>query len=77
MSGVTPQRMKKQYDFSKSMKNPYTRLLKRQITIRIEAETIDYFKALAKEYGMPYQHLINLYLRECVESHKKPKLRWA
>jgi len=69
--------MRKEYDFNKSKKNPYSRLLKTQITIRIENDTIDYFKQLAAESGMSYQNLINMYLRECVESRKKPTLRWA
>lgn len=69
--------MRKEYDFSKSKKNPYTRLLKKQITIRLETETIAYFKGLAQESGIPYQNLIGMYLRECVESRKKPSLRWA
>ena len=69
--------MRKQYDFGKSKKNPYSRLLKKQITIRIEAETIEYFKRLANESGIPYQNLINMYLRECAHSHKKPALQWA
>lgn len=63
--------MKKQYDFSKSIKNPYARALKKQITIRIEEPTIDYFKKMAKETGIPYQNLINLYLRDCVDSGRK------
>ncbi len=69
--------MRKEYDFSKSKKNPYAKLLKRQITIRIEDETIDYFKKLAAELGIPYQNLINLFLRECAQSQKKPVVKWA
>jgi predicted DNA binding CopG/RHH family protein len=69
--------MRKEYDFTQSKKNPYSKLLKRQITIRLEAETIDYFKALARESGIPYQNLISMYLRECVQSQKKLSLRWA
>lgn len=69
--------MKKQYDFSGSKKNPYAPMLKKQITIRIEAETIDYFKQLSKEMSIPYQNLINLYLRDCASSHRKLKLKWA
>ena len=69
--------MRKEYDFSKSKKNPYSRMLKKQITIRIDAETVAYFKRLATESGISYQSLINMYLRECVETHKKPALRWA
>jgi predicted DNA binding CopG/RHH family protein len=69
--------MRKEYDFSKSKRNPYSRLLKKQITIRIEAETIEYFKKLAEESGISYQNLINMYLRECARTHKKPSLQWA
>ncbi len=69
--------MKNEYDFSKSKKNPYTRLLKRPVTIRLENETVDYFKAIATELGIPYQQLINLYLRDCVSSRRKLALKWA
>ena len=69
--------MRKEYDFSKSTKNPYARMLKKQITIRIESATIDYFKRLADESGISYQNLINMYLRDCVRTHKKPSLQWA
>ena len=68
--------MRKEYDFSKSKKNPYAKALKKQITIRIEAETIDYFKKFAEDSGIPYQNLINLYLRDCVCSHRKLSLKW-
>ena len=69
--------MRKNYDFSKSEKNPYAKMLKKQITIRIEADTIDYFKKLAQESGVPYQNLINMYLRDCAHSHRKPVFKWA
>ena len=69
--------MRKEYDFSRSRKNPYAKSLKRQITIRIEIEIIDYFKKLAEDSGVPYQNLINLYLRDCVHSHRKPSLKWT
>jgi predicted DNA binding CopG/RHH family protein len=69
--------MRKEYDFSKGKKNPYAKALKKQITIRIEEPTIDYFKDLADEMGMPYQSLINLYLRECAQSEKKLKIQWG
>ncbi|MBI4208497.1 MAG: BrnA antitoxin family protein [Deltaproteobacteria bacterium] len=52
-------------------------MLKRQITIRLESETIAYFKKLAKRSEIPYQSLINMYLKECVQSHKKPVFKWA
>jgi len=69
--------MRKEYDFPNSKKNPYAHKLKRQITIRIEPDTIDYFKRLAHQTGMPYQNLINLYLRDCALSHRRLHLRWA
>lgn len=69
--------MRKEYDFSKSQKNPYAKMLKRQITIRIEEETIGYFKGLSSQFGIPYQNLINMFLRDCAHSHKKPALKWA
>ena len=69
--------MRKEYDFSKSRRNPYSKVLKRQITIRIEEETINYFKKLASESGIPYQNLINMFLRDCAQSHKKPLFKWA
>ncbi|MBK9216501.1 MAG: BrnA antitoxin family protein [Chloracidobacterium sp.] len=69
--------MRKEYDFSGSRKNPYAKLLKKQITIRIEEETIDYFKRLAAESGIPYQNLINMFLRDCATSKKRPVVKWA
>ena len=69
--------MRDDYDFSKSIKNPYAKRMKKQITIRLDENTIDYFKNLAEEKGIPYQSLINLYLRDCAETHKKLKVKWA
>ena len=69
--------MKKRYDFSKSKPNPYLRKPKRQITIRLDESTIDYFKGLAEASGIPYQNLINLYLRDCAAEKKRLKLGWA
>ncbi|MBW2734615.1 MAG: BrnA antitoxin family protein [Deltaproteobacteria bacterium] len=71
--------MKKEYDLSKlkGQKNPYASQLKKQITIRLGTDVISYFKELAVETGMPYQNLINLYLRDCVVSEKKPHLKWT
>jgi predicted DNA binding CopG/RHH family protein len=68
--------MKKSYDFSKGKKNPYARKLKKQVTIRLESETLGYFKDLADDIGIPYQTLINLYLRECATTKKKPSMKW-
>ena len=69
--------MRKEYDFSKSVKNPYAKRLKQQISIRIEKETINYFKALATETGVPYQNIMNFYLRDCAQARKKLKFKWA
>ena len=68
--------MRKKYDFSKAKRNPYAKRLKKQITIRLETETLEYFKKLAEESGIPYQTLINLYLRDCAASKKKLSMRW-
>ena len=69
--------MRKSYDFSKARRNPYAKRLKKQVTIRLDAPTLDYFKDLSEEIGIPYQTLINLYLRECVVEGKRPSLAWA
>lgn len=70
--------MREHYDFSKmkGRKNPYTKYLKQPITIRLDQETIDYFKSLATEMDMPYQTIINLYLRDCVVNHRKLEMKW-
>ena len=69
--------MRKSYDFSKSVKNPYAKRLKKQITIRLDEDTISYFKSMADDKGIPYQSLINLYLRDCAIEHKELKTKWA
>ena len=68
--------MKEEYDFSNSIKNPYVKKLKKQVTIRLEEEVISYFKELAEETGIPYQSLINLYLQDCAKTKRKPSLEW-
>lgn len=68
--------MKENYDFSNSVKNPYTAKLKKQITIRVDSDTIEYFKNQANETGITYQNLMNLYLRDCVENKRKPAFKW-
>ena len=68
--------MRKSYDFSDSVKNPYAKKLKKQITIRLDEDTIGYFKELAEVKGIPYQSLINLYLRDCAQTHRDLKLQW-
>ncbi len=69
--------MRDHYDFSKAKRNPYARRLKQQVTIRLDHDTVKYFKNLAEETGIAYQTLINLYLRECVTSEKKLSNTWA
>ena len=69
--------MRKEYDFSAVRKNPYAAKLKKPVTIRLDQEAVTYFKALADETGIPYQSLINLYLRDCASSKKKINLAWA
>jgi uncharacterized protein (DUF4415 family) len=68
--------MRKEYDFSKSRKNPYAAKLKKQITLRLDEDAIEYFKLVSQEVGIPYQSLINLYLRDCAASHRKLNLEW-
>jgi uncharacterized protein (DUF4415 family) len=69
--------MRKEYDFSNSVKNPYAKKMKKPISIRIDIDTIDYFKGMADETGIPYQNLINLYLKECASQNKKLNMKWA
>jgi uncharacterized protein (DUF4415 family) len=68
--------MRKQYDFSQAKKNPYASQLKRQITIRLDGDAIDYFKSISEDVGIPYQSLINLYLRDCAAEHRTLNLSW-
>lgn len=68
--------MRAEYDFSQSIKNPYAAQLKKQITIRLDEESINYFKSISANVGIPYQSLINLYLRDCAASHRTLNLQW-
>ncbi len=70
--------MKTEYDFStmKSRKNPYASKLKKPVTMRLSEDVVTYFKSMATEAGVPYQSLINLYLRDCVAQHRKVKIAW-
>ena len=68
--------MKKHYDFSKAQPNPYAKRLKKQVTIRIEETTLAYFKRLAAELAIPYQTLINMYLKDCANHRKQLRLEW-
>jgi uncharacterized protein (DUF4415 family) len=71
--------MRSHYDFAKmkSRRNPYPNLLKQPVTIRLDRDTVAYFKALAAKTGLPYQNLINLYLRDCAAKRREPSLEWA
>lgn len=69
--------MRREYDFSDARRNPYAAKLKKQITIRLDENVIDYFKSLAVEFDIPYQNLINLYLKDCTFEGRKPKLKWT
>jgi uncharacterized protein (DUF4415 family) len=68
--------MRKHYDFSKARRNPYTKRLKKQVTIRLDETTLAYFKTLGDRTHMPYQTLINMYLRDCAESQRELRLQW-
>jgi predicted DNA binding CopG/RHH family protein len=70
--------MKEEYDLStmKSRKNPYAAKLKKSVTMRLSEDVIGYFKKMAEEAGVPYQSLINLYLRDCVAQHRKINIAW-
>lgn len=70
--------MRAHYDFTKmkGKKNPYIKYLKQPVTMRLDKDSVDYFKSLAEESGIPYQTLINLYLRDCASSERKLNLKW-
>jgi len=70
--------MRAHYGFSKMKrrKNPYARLLKQPVTIRLDRDTVAYFKRLAVKTGLPYQNLINLYLRDCALQRRELALEW-
>jgi len=68
--------MKTEYDFGKARKNPSAAKLTKQITIFLDEDSIGYFKGISQQVGIPYQSLINLYLRDCAAHHRKLDLRW-
>ena len=70
--------MEKEYDLSKmkSRKNPYASKLKKPVTMRLGEDVINYFKSMAEDSGIPYQSLINLYLRDCISQHRKADISW-
>ena len=71
--------MREHYDFSKmkGKKNPYTKYLKQPVTMRLDRDSVEYFKSLAEETGIPYQTLINLYLRDCALHRRKLDMQWS
>ena len=69
--------MREEYDFSQGRKNPYVKKQKKQITINIDANAIEYFKQQSDRSGIPYQTLINLYLMDCAEKKKTLQLTWG
>ena len=69
--------MRRHYEFSKGRRNPYAARLKKQITIRLDEDTVRYFKGLSEDSGIPYQTLINLYLRDCAATRRKLAMRWG
>ncbi len=68
--------MVEEYDFSNARKNPYAKKLKKQITINLDNDTIDYFKNLSQSMGIPYQTLINLFLADCAKNKRQPTVAW-
>ena len=68
--------MRKEYDFSKGERNPYAKQLKQSVTMRVDRTTLGYFKGLASELDVPYQTLINLYLRDCAMTGRRPAMTW-
>ena len=68
--------MREEYDFSTARKSPYAKRLKKQITINIDTETIDYFKSMSSSSGIPYQTLINLYLADCANNKRELAISW-
>jgi predicted DNA binding CopG/RHH family protein len=69
--------MREEYDFSQSIQNPYAKKAKKQISINVDIDTIEYFKLLSIKMGLPYQTLINSYLTDCAMRHVEPELKWA
>ena len=69
--------MRPEYDFTDARPNPYAKRLKKSITIRLDPDALDYFKKTAERVGMPYQTLINLYLKDCARKRRKPEMSWS
>jgi len=69
--------MREEYDFSQSVPNPYAQKAKKQVTIRLDEDIVEYFQRLSDETDIPYQKLVNLYLKDCMQSQRKLTLEWA
>ncbi len=69
--------MRKSYDFSEATKNPYAKRVKKQLTLRVDDVTIEYFKKLSEDVNIPYQTLINMYLRDCAASQRRLSMKWT
>ena len=70
-------KMRDEYDFSNAIKNPYAKMIKKQVTINLDENVVDYFKSQSENIGIPYQTLINLYLRDCVINNRQPNFSWS
>jgi uncharacterized protein (DUF4415 family) len=68
--------MRETYDFTKGVRNPYVKKEKKAVTIRLDNDVVNYFKGMSVETGIPYQNLINLYLRDCAQRGRKLSLIW-
>ena len=69
--------MRDEYDFSQARENPFAKKLKKQITINLDNDTINYFKAQSSQSGIPYQTLINLYLSDCAAQKRQVNVQWG
>jgi len=69
--------MRKEYDFSKSVRNPYLNRLAKQVSLNVDMETLFYFEKLEKDTGISYRNLMKLYLKDCAESERKPIVAWT
>ncbi len=70
--------MREEYDIKNlnPRKNPYSKRIKKQVTINLDGDVIDYFKAQSESFGIPYQTLINLYLSDCVAQKRELQMSW-
>jgi len=70
--------MREEYDIKNlnPRKNPYSKRIKKQVTINLDGDVIDYFKAQSESSRIPYQTLINLYLSDCVAQKRELQMSW-